>query len=102
MKVVVKKEHPLTKELFPIGFETTCKPLLSKEEKVSKGFWTQIKTVGDDRMFVNTSVYVEPKVTPKGAHLGCILIGSNGGEYNADWFYRTTGRSFSEFFNKVE
>jgi hypothetical protein len=99
-KVIVSKEHPLTKELFPLGFETICKSVYLENEIVYKGFWTSYKTIINGK-FSWVNFYVEPKIRPKGEFIGVNLESINKTIYDGDFFYRATGRSFTEFFEKV-
>ncbi len=103
MDIVVKREHPLTKDRFPLGFKTTLTKSYSKEDKVTEGFTTNIAKVGR----VNGALqrvweekYIEEVVTPKGTFLDVHILGIDNKDYSGDWFYRMTGRSFSEFFDK--
>jgi len=102
MKARVIKEHNGIKEVFPLGFETTYTKVYSKESKTSEGFYTSIRTINKDKKFTSVSHYVEPQTTPKGTFLDVVFIGANGSEYSGDWFYKTTGRSFTEFIEKIE
>lgn len=104
-KIRVIKEHPNIKDVFPLGFETTYTKVFSKEDKTSEGRWVQhhqARTLSPNRggVYVGKS-YVEPKTVPKGTFLDVIFIGNNGAEYSGDWFYKTTGRSFTEFVEKI-
>lgn len=69
-RLKIIKEHPQTKDLFPLGFETTYK--------------------------------VEPKTIPKGTLKSILIVAINGKEYDTDFFYRATGRSFTEFVKKIK
>jgi len=103
LNIKVIKEHPLTKSRFPLSFETTYKKVLSKEDKVSEGFWTEhYKTKGLNSKTAKhvARVYVEPTTVPKGTFKDVIILDVNGEEVCGDWFYRATGRSFTEFFKK--
>lgn len=104
MKARVIKEHNGIKEVFPLGFETTYTKVYSKEDKVSEGRYvnhykaTNTSPNGGGK-YISTS-YIEPQTTPKGTFLDVVFIGANGSEYSGDWFYKTTGRSFTEFIEK--
>ena len=105
MKVRVIKEHPMTERLFPLGMETILTNTYSLEDKVIEGFWTNLPTTelrGKQLISVTRKHWVEGKVIPKGTYLSSNIIGSTGYEYSIDFFYRVSGRSFSEFFEKVE
>jgi hypothetical protein len=104
IKVKVTKEHLVLKHLFPLGFETTIEPLYTKEDKKSEGFCTSFITaekVNGVIKRVKKPVYVEPKFTPKGTYNGSTIIGNDEVEYNTDIFYRATGRSYTEFVQKI-
>lgn len=98
-KVRVIKEHPNLKDVFPLGFETTYRKVYSKEDKTSEGFYTSVQTTENKSKL--KAVYVEPQTTPKGTFLDVVFIGNNGLEYSGDWFYKVTGRSFTEFVKKI-
>ncbi len=95
MDIVVKKEHPLTKDIFPLGFKTALINNYSKEDRVVEGFWTNLYIAKMPKR-----IWVEDKLIPKGTYISSTIIGIDGEEYNSDVFYRLTGRSFSEFFDK--
>jgi hypothetical protein len=92
-KVRVVKEHPQTKDVFPLGFETYGYKTYTDEEKVTEGFWTKIHGEGH---------YVEKVITPKGSFKDIVFVGVNGGVYSSDFFYRCTGRNFTEFLEKID
>ena len=105
-KIRVIKEHLQTKELFPLGFETTYETTYTKEDKISEGFHTHIRTMKKDTtnkktVFFEERVYVEPKIIPKGTLEDIIIISAKGTEVSSDFFYRATGRSFTEFVEKI-
>jgi len=102
-KVRVIKEHPNTKDFFPLDFETTYTKVFSKEDKTSEGFWTSIEFGRDKnrKAVASKSVYVEPTLQPKGTFLDVVFIDCKGREVCGDWFYKVTGRSFTEFVEKI-
>lgn len=91
-KVRVVKEHPQTKDIFPLGFETTFRKVYTEEDKVYKGYWTSIH--GERQ-------YVEAVVIPKGTFKDVLFIANNGKEYSSDWFYKCTGKSVTDFMEKL-
>lgn len=104
VKVVVIKEHPVTKDIFPMGFETVLFKRYSQAELVRKG-WTfhETKIVLEDNILRKKSfpVVVEDIVIPTGSPIDVNIKGNNTVLYDGDWFYRNTGRPFSEFFKKL-
>lgn len=93
MRVRIKKHHAAISDVFPLNFETTYTKEYTKEDKVTEGFWTKIHGV---------ETYVPEVLTPKGSFKCLIFIGINGNEYSDDWFYKCTGRSFTEFVEKID
>jgi hypothetical protein len=93
MRVRIKKHHGAISNVFPLNFETTYTKEYTKEDKVTEGFWTKIH---------NVRTYVPEVVIPKGSFKDLIFIGKDGKEYSGDWFYKCTGRSFTEFVEKLK
>jgi hypothetical protein len=103
MDIIVKREHPLTKDRFPLGFKTTLTKVYSKEDKLVKGFTRydyKVVVVKDRLERESYPVKIEDKTISKGTYIDSIIIDIDGNEVTSDWFYRNTGRSFSEFFDK--
>lgn len=97
VKVKVIADHPNTKEAFPLGFETVYYKRYTTEDKLTKGWWTNMGTPQKPR-----PVWVEDVFTPKGTFIDIAIIGANGGEYSFDWFHNCTGKSASNFLEKIK
>ena len=106
MKISVKviKEHPMTKEVFPLGFETTCEAIHTTDDRIIPGFWTDgvvpEKTKGGATIMVRKRIWVADKIIPKGTFKDVLIIGANGGTYSSTWLYNCTGKTLPEFFDK--
>lgn len=96
VKVKVIADHLNTKEVFPLGFETLYYKRYTTEDKVTKGWWTNMGTPQKPR-----PVWVEDVFTPKGTFIDIVIMGANGNEYSFDWFYNCTGKSASNFLEKI-
>lgn len=92
MRVRIKKHHPVISEVFPLGFETDCEKTFTKEDKIYKGYSYRHR---------NTINYVPESIIPKGTFDTLLFVGNNGEKYSSDWFYKCTGKSFTEFVEKI-
>lgn len=113
-KAVVVGEHSLVNKFFPLGFETTYKKSYSVIEQTHKGWVNTIQYVeykdtgkksGGNKVMEavkKTKEEIIPdKIIPKGTFLDVIFIAVDGLEICGEWFYKMTGRPFSEFFEKI-
>ena len=113
-KAMVIKEHPIVSKVFPLGFETTYKKIYSVSEKTIKG-WTNtvqyIEYEDTGRKSNGTKVMksvqkekeeiIPDTIIPKGTFLDVTFVSIDGTEYCGEWFYKMTGKPFSEFFTKL-
>jgi hypothetical protein len=92
-KVKIIKEHLLTKDIFPLDFETTITQTFHKEKKVFPGFYTEIQ---------KNKVWVPESVINKGDPKDLIIVGKNKLKYSTDVFTNWTGKHFTEFVKKLK